>query len=43
MPLPDDLKNFSADGFQFIEPQTAGAILFFAIALILVLERVGIL
>lgn len=43
MPLPDDLKDFSADGFQLIEPQTAGALLFFVLAVLLVLERAGIL
>lgn len=31
------------DGFQLLEPQTAGAIVFFCLALLLVLERVGVL
>lgn len=46
MPLPDDLKNYSADdddGFQLVDPQTAGAVMFFGLAVLLVLERAGIL
>lgn len=31
------------DGFQLLDPQTAGAVLFFGLAVILVLERWGVL
>lgn len=42
----DDLKNFRAedqDSFSLLDSQTAGALLFFALAVALVLERMGII
>lgn len=43
MPLPDDLKNYGADGFQLIDPEVAGYLIFAALAVLLVLERAGVL
>lgn len=45
MGLPEDLKNYGTDndGFQLIEPQTAGALLLAALFAVLVLERMGVL
>lgn len=31
------------DSFQLIDPQTAGALMFFALAVLVVLERAGLL
>jgi hypothetical protein len=46
MGLPEDLKNYRAgdgDGFQLIDPQTAGALLYGALIVALILERAGLL
>ena len=41
--LPEDLKRYHEDTFSLMEPGTAAALLFVALAILLVLERMGIL
>lgn len=46
MGLPEDLKHYGVereDAFQLIDPQTAGALLWVALAVVIVLERAGLL
>jgi hypothetical protein len=43
MGLPEDLKNYRAeDSFQLIEPETAAAILFWALFGCIVLDKFGV-
>lgn len=43
--LPDDLKRYrpSEDGFQLLDADTAGYLIFAAVLIAMILERLGVL